>query len=199
MNFRPHVPMTEEEIRAAVSIISGEFPGGQKHSLHVTKLSLMMFDSLQPFHKMDGRDRFLLECAGMLHDIGWKEGRKDHNKRSAAMIFKDERLPLDLAERGVIALAAFAHRGSAQLELQGFFPLLSPEYQKKTLKLTGILRIADGLDYLHLSTVQEVHCVIEDEIFCDVIASSDISHEKERARTKSDLFIRAFGRNLVIR
>ena len=199
VNFRPPAQVTEGEIRAAVTIISGEFPGGQKHSLHVTKLSLMMFDSLQPFHKMDSRDRFLLECAGMLHDIGWKGGRKDHNKRSAAMIFEDERLPLDLAERGVIALSAFAHRGSAQLESHSFFHLLSPEYQKKTLKLTGILRIADGLDYLHLGTAQEVHCIIGEEIFCDVIASSDIVAEKERARTKSDLFIRAFGRNLVIR
>ena len=199
LSFRPHAVVTEEEIRTAVTVISGEFSGGQKHSLHVTQLSLMMFDSLQPFHKMDGRDRFLLECAGMLHDIGWKGGRKDHNKRSAAMIFSEERLPLDLAERGVIALAAFAHRGSAHLESQGFFQLLSPKYQKMTLKLTAILRIADGLDYLHLSTAQEVHCVIGDEILCDVIASSDISQEKERARTKSDLFIRAFGRNLVIR
>lgn len=116
------------------------------------------------------------------------------------MIFENERLPLDLAERGIIALAAFAHRGFTPLESQGFFSLLSPEYQNKTLKLTGILRIADGMDYLHLGTVQEIHCVInEREITCDVIASADVSVEKERARTKSDLFIRAFGRNLVIR
>ncbi|MDP3395629.1 MAG: CHAD domain-containing protein [Methanoregula sp.] len=199
LSFRPHAVVTEEEIRTAVTVISNEFSGGQKHSLHVTMLSQMLFDSLKPFHKMDGRDRFLLECAGMLHDIGWRGGRKDHNKRSAAIIFSEERLLLDLAERGVIALAAFAHRGSAQIESQGFFQLLSPKYQKKTLKLTAILRIADGLDYLHLGTAQEIHCVIGKEIFCDVIASSDISQEKERARTKSDLFLRAFGRNLVIR
>ena len=198
-SFRPYAQVTVDEIRAAVAIISGDFPGGQKHSLHVTNLALMLFDSLQSFHKMDVRDRFLLECAGMLHDIGWKGGRKNHNRRSASMIFEDERLPLDLSERGVIALAAFAHRGSAQPESQGFFYLLSSEYQIKTLKLTGILRIADGLDFLHLGTAQEVHCIIGDEIACDVIAASDISIEKERARIKSDLFIRAFGRNVVIR
>ncbi len=200
IRFRPLAPVPEEEIRSAVGVLAGEFPGGQKHSLHVTKLSLMLFDSLQPFHKMSERDRFLLECAGMLHDIGRKGGRKDHNRRSAAMIFEDERLPLDLEERGTIALAAFAHRGSASPESQAFFSLLSPEYRGKTLRLTGILRIADALDYLHLGTVQEVHCVIgENEIACDVIAVSDISAEKERARTKSDQFIRTFGRNLVIR
>lgn len=200
IRFRPQAPVPEAEIRCAVGIISNEFPGGQKHSLLVTKLSLMLFDSLQPFHKMSERDRFLLECAGMLHDIGWKGGRKDHNRRSAAMIFEDERLPLDLEERGTIALAAFAHRGPASPESQAFFSLLSPEYQEKTLRLTGILRIADGLDYLHLGTVQEVHCVIgENEIACDVMSVSDSSAEKERARIKSDQFIKYFGRNLVIR
>jgi hypothetical protein len=199
-SFRPYAPVPEADIRASVDIISGEYPAGRKHCLHVTKLALMLFDSLQPFHKMDGRDRFLLECAGMLHDIGWAHGRRGHNRRGAAMIFADERLPLDLTERGVIALMAFAHRGSAFPESQAFFSLLSPEYQKKTLQLTGILRIADGLDYLHLGTAQEVHCVIgEAEIACDVIATSDISVEKERARERSDLFIRAFGRNVVIR
>ncbi|MDP3565044.1 MAG: CHAD domain-containing protein, partial [Methanoregula sp.] len=198
--FRPHVMVPEADIRTAVGIISAEFQGGLKHSLQVTKLSLMLFDSLQPFHKMDRRDRFLLECAGMLHDIGWKNGRKGHNKRSAGMIFADERLPLDLAERGTIALAALAHRGQVPPESQVFFSLLSPEYQQKTLRITGILRIADGLDYLHLGTVQEVHCVIGgEEIACDVIAAADITTEKERARTKSDLFSRAFGRKMVIR
>jgi hypothetical protein len=198
--FRPHALVPEAEIRASVALISGEYPAGQKHCLHVTKLAMMLFDSLQPFHKMDGRDRFLLECAGMLHDIGWAHGRRGHNRRGAAMIFADERLPLDLTERGVIALIAFAHRGSAPPESQAFFSLLSEEYQEKTLQLTGILRIADGLDYLHLGTAEEVHCVIgEAEITCDVIATSEISIEKERAREKSDLFLRAFGRNVVIR
>ncbi|MDO9325152.1 MAG: CHAD domain-containing protein [Methanoregula sp.] len=199
MHFRPQIQVPEPEIRTAVGIISGEFPAGEKHCQQVTKLSLMLFDSLQPFHKMDLRDRFLLECAGMLHDIGWKGGRRDHNKRSAAMIFADERLSLDLSERGIIALAAFAHRGSQLPGSHPFFYLLSPEYQEKTLRITSLLRIADGLDFLHLGTVQEVHCVIDAEIFCDVIATGDISFEKERARTKSALFGTAFGRNLVIR
>lgn len=199
ITFRPLMPVPEQEIRTAVSIITGEFPAGEKHCLQVTKLALMLFDSLQPFHKMNSRDRFLLECAAMLHDIGWKGGRRDHNKRSASMIFAEERLPLDISERGIIALAAFAHRGSQLPASQPFYYLLSPENQEKTLRITSILRIADGLDFLHLETVQEVHCVIDEEISCDLVASGDISIEKERARSKSGLFGTAFGRILVIR
>lgn len=115
------------------------------------------------------------------------------------MIIAEERLPLDLSERGIIALAAFAHRGSELPASQPFYYLLSPECQEKTLRITSLLRIADGLDFLHLGTVQEVHCVIDEEISCDLIASGDISIEKERARLKSALFGETFGRNLVIR
>jgi CHAD domain-containing protein len=197
--FRPRDPVPEPEIRAVVAMISAEYPKGLDHCQLVTKLALMLFDSLLPLHKFDARDRFLLECAGMLHDIGWKFGQKNHNKRSAAMIFADERLPLDLTERGIVALAALAHRGHLTIEFHSFFSLLSEDDRKKLLILSGILRIADGLDYLHLGTAQEVHCVIGDEIFCDVTGTSDLTVEKERARTKADVFNRAFGRNLVIR
>jgi len=198
-SFRSHEQVPEPELREIVAMISGEYPEGQKHCQLVTKLALLLFDSLLPLHNLDKRDRFLLECAGILHDIGWKYGQKNHNKRSAAMIFADERLPLDLAERGIVALTALAHRGQVTVESHSFFTLLSPKDQKKILLLSSLLRIADGLDYLHLGTVQEIHCVIDTTIFCDVIGSADISVEKERARSKGDLFNRVFGRILVIR
>ncbi len=197
--FRPREPVPEPELRSIVAMISAEYPEGQAHCQLVTKLALMLFDGLVPLHKLDARDRFLLECAGMLHDIGWKFGQKNHNKRSAAMIFADERLPLDLAERGIIALAALAHRGHLTIESHSFFSLLPEEDRKKLLMLAGILRIADGLDYLHLGTAQEIHCIIDGEILCDVTGTADLTVEKERARFKADVFDRASGRTLVIR
>jgi exopolyphosphatase/guanosine-5'-triphosphate,3'-diphosphate pyrophosphatase len=77
---------------------------------------------------------------------------------------------------------------------------MSPVFQKKTCMLAAILRIADGLDYLHNASVQEVHCVISsDHVTCDVVGTGELSIEKERVRSKADLFIQAFERELVIR
>ncbi|MHB8163496.1 MAG: CHAD domain-containing protein [Methanoregula sp.] len=197
--FRPRERVPEPELRAIVAMISAEYPKGESHCQLVTKLALMLFDRLLPIHQLDARDRFLLECAGMLHDIGWKFGRNGHNKRSAAMIFADERLPLDLTERGIVALCALAHRGHLTIESHSFFTLLSDDDRKKLLMLSGILRVADGLDYLHLGTAQEIHCVIDDAILCEVTGTSDLAVEKERARSKADVFNRAFDRTLVIR
>lgn len=199
IRFRPREPVPDPELRAMVEKISGEYVEGQKHSLLVTKLSLMLFDSLMPVHNLTSRDRMLLECAGMLHDIGWKFGQKNHNKRGALMIFADERLPLDMTERGMVALLTLAHRGHVTVESHSFYSLLTSAEQKTLLLLASILRIADGLDYLHLGTVQEIHCVIDTEIVCDIVGSVDLSAEKDRARAKADLFERSFGRTLVIR
>jgi len=80
------------------------------------------------------------------------------------------------------------------------FPILPEDRQAKVLQLAALLRVADGLDYLHLGSVQEIHCVIgSGEISCDIISQADVTQERERARSKAALFARAFGRELVIR
>jgi len=198
--FRPLAMYNETEADTAVRTLAREYPGALEHSRHVTDLALMIFDSLQSLHQLGTRERFLLECAGMLHDIGWKYGQRRHNIRSADMIVSDENLPFDIPERSIIALVARSHRGNVAFESSGFFRLLSPEYQKQVLILAAILRIADGFDYLHLGTVQAVSCTSEgEEIVVNVTASGDASVEKQRAAVKSDLFTRAFNRKPVIR
>ena len=198
--FRPPTMYNETEVTTAVGTLALEYPGALEHSRHVTDLALMIFDDLQPLHQLDTRERFLLECAGMLHDIGWKYGQRRHNIRSAEMIVSDENLPFDIPERSIITLVARSHRGNVALETSGFFRLLSPEYQKQVLILAAILRIADGFDYLHLRTVQTVSCTFEgQEIVINVTVYGDASVEKQRAGLKSDLFIQAFNRKPVIR
>ena len=198
--FQPALEITTDEVQAAVGVVAARFPEGLVHHRHVTHLSLMLFDSLQPIHGMTKHDRFLLECAGMLHDIGWMVRQKRHNRLSAARIFADETIPLEIADRVTVGLIALAHRGRAMPDSHALFPLLPEDRQKTCLQLAALLRVADGLDFLHLGSVQEIHCIIgAGEISCDIISPVDTAKEKERARSKAALFARAFGRGLVIR
>ena len=190
----------DNEIRASVSDLAAVYGEGLKHSRKVTDLALMLFDDLEPLHRMGTRERFLLEYAGLLHDIGWKFGKRGHSARSADMILSDENLSLDIMDRGIIGLVAKAHRGKIRFESDGFFSLLSSHDRNNVLMLAALLRIADGLDYLHLGSTESVHCIINpQEIILEVSALRDISAEKARALLKSDLFIQVFERKLVIR
>ena len=198
--FRVPVKFAVDEIRSSVSSLSGLFPEGLMHSRKVTSLALKMFDDLAPVHRMNEHERFLLECACSLHDIGLKYGQKGHAKRSADMILSDENLPFDIIDRGIIGLISNAHRGEIRFESKGIFSLLSSKERDYLLMLASLIRIADGLDYRHLGLVESVHCLIHpEEVVIEISAKREASAEMERAREKGALFTQVFERKLVIR
>jgi CHAD domain-containing protein len=187
-------------VRSSVSALSSSFPEGIPHSRTVTLLALQIFDDLAALHQMRAHERFLLECACSLHDIGWKYGQKGHGKRSMDMIVSDDTLPFCITDRGMIGLISAAHRGNARLDSEGFFSLLSAEQRKHVLMLASLIRIADGLDYLHLGSVTTVRCSAgTDEVVIETSVQRNASAEIERALRKGDLFMQVFERTLVIR
>jgi len=198
-SFRPEGSYQDDEAAELVNVLADIYPGTRSHCLHVTMLALRLFDDLQHMHNLGLHDRFLLGCAGHLHDIGWKYGQQGHNRRGAAMVFTDQTLPFDLKERGLLAFVVLSHRGKIRLLKQPYLDFISPEHRKKALMLAAILRIADGLDYPHTGSVQDVNCSLcGDEILCTITGTGDMTVEKERARGKADLFGQVFGRPLVI-
>ena len=191
---------SEGAIRSSVSTLAGQYPEGVLHTRNVTALALTMFDDLIHLHRMGARERFLLESACSLHDIGWKYGQKAHAKHSADMIISDEQLLLDLNERYIVALVSRVHRGNASPESNDIFSLLTPKARESALMLASLIRIADAFDYSHNGSVRSVHCTIRPEdVVIEISAVHDASSELERARLKGDLFIRIFKRALVIR
>jgi CHAD domain-containing protein len=198
--FRFPAKPGEDEIRSSVSALARQFPEGMGHCRKVTDLALSIFDDLLSLHQMGAHERFLLECTGLLHDIGWKFGHKGHSKRSADMIISDEHLALDLHDRAIIGLVAQAHRNNVRFESRGLFSLLSSKERDSVMMLASFIRIADGLDYLHHGSVDSIHCSAHpDSVIMEISATGDVRLELQRAGMKGDLFIRVFNRQLVIR
>lgn len=199
--FVPVPAWDEEALRMAAENLAATFPEGLGHHRTVTRLVLMLFDQLQALHDLTLRDRALLECAGMLHDIGWLgNGSKCHATRSAYRIFSTMVLPLDLPDRSIVGLVALAHRGKVRIESHPLFLLLGTEEREKVLMLAALIRIADGLDALHTGSVHEIRCILGGtDIVCEITASGDVTCEKERAQTRSDLFTRVYRRSMVVR
>ncbi len=197
--YRPRSPYSDLYATDAVRHLAQEYPDGQPHSRHVTALALRLFDDLHSLHNLKPHDRSLLEWAGLLHDIGWKSGQTGHNRYGAERVFSDETLPFDLEERGILAFIVLSHRGKVRLTYP-YLDFVSPQYRKNVLMLAAILRIADGLDYLHTGSVHEIHCILSTgEVACTVTGTRDITAEKERAQSKEDLFLQVFEKRLVIR
>jgi CHAD domain-containing protein len=189
-----------DQIRLEVNDIASEYPEVLTHVRHVTSLSLSLFDQTISVHQFGLRERSLLEYAGLLHDIGWRYGHKEHSSKSRDMILRDERIQLDLTSRAIVGIVAWTHRKMVVPEDDPLYSLLPAESQRTAVILAGILRLADGLDYLHSSGISGISCTVTtDAVIIDVEAPGDVSSERSRAQAKSDLLSRAFSFTVEIR
>lgn len=74
-----------------------------KHTKQVTRIALKIFDDLQNLHRLGSTERFYLECAGILHDIGvHTQGAKGHHKASLNIILTTPILQFNNKERLII-------------------------------------------------------------------------------------------------
>ncbi|MBI0582899.1 MAG: CHAD domain-containing protein [Methanomassiliicoccus sp.] len=167
-----------------------------QHAENVLRLATSLFRQLKPLHGLGGHDRFLLEAACLLHDVGTTEGMKGHNRTSYRLIMESP-LPLDPDDRTMVACLARYHRKRPPREEDPEIAGLDDKDRRRLRSLASILRIADGLDYGHVGRVKEVECAIqESEVIIRVRSDNEWSAELEAAERKADMFRSTFGRRV---
>lgn len=197
--FLPDTVIQENMVREGVMRAMHTSPESAAHSRHVASLSLQIFDQLVEFHHLSEKERRWLEFGALLHDIGFKEGKKGHARRSALLISTDEQIPLSLQERGVVGLLAHSHRGRGTFERSGYYRLLTADEQQSIRILAGVLRVADGLDGTHRGKIASLTCTSSDDgITLLVSARSDCSREISMVLSKAGLFEHTFMKILKI-
>ena len=121
-----------------------------KHSLHVSRLALQLYDGLAVNGKgseSSGRARTVLQTAALLHDVGRSRAERNHHKVSYKMI---RRLapPLGWSERDLLAagIVASYHTGVLPQAAQKTLRSLPPGQRRDITRLGGILRMANAFD-----------------------------------------------------
>jgi putative phosphoesterase len=184
----------EEVLKTARSISYNE-----GHSSQVTRLAMRLFDELGELHGLGAEERFWLQCAGILHDIGWIEGQKGHHKTSLRIILAEPHLPFDERERNIVGSIARYHRRKLPNKGHRHFAALRRDERQKVKALSAILRVADGLDFTQQSLVKDITSEVSPEqVVINCAVSGEAENEKKRAMEKGDLFERVFNRNLTI-
>ncbi len=182
----------------AVLALAKECKYEREHAHQVERLALEIFDRLGRLHKLGQAERFLLQCAAILHDIGWMEGQKGHHKTALRIIMDSPVLRFDLPTRRIIGLIARYHRKAMPKEQHTYFCDLDAKDRDTVRKLAGILRVADGLDRMHQSKVKDISCRVDGkriEIVCCSAVSLDA--EFDAAKDKGTLLEDAFAGKLV--
>jgi exopolyphosphatase/guanosine-5'-triphosphate,3'-diphosphate pyrophosphatase len=160
------------------------------HSLHVTRLALSIFDQLfPPGDEKTANERDLLEAASVLHDVGYFINYTQHHKHSYHLIVHSHLVGFSPREIAIIANVARYHRRAEPKPQHENFATLSRPDQKLVVKLSAILRLADGLDRSHSQRIQEVRCEKrKKQLMLFLISDKDIAIEIWGAKQKAGLF-----------
>jgi exopolyphosphatase/guanosine-5'-triphosphate,3'-diphosphate pyrophosphatase len=126
------------------------------HALQVQRLTLRLFDAIGERLGCTPEDRATLADAALLHDVGYHINYDRHHKHSYHLILHAELLGITPSEQVVIANVARYHRGAPPKKKHRTFANLDRELREQVVRLSAILRVADGFDRGHVGAVGEL-------------------------------------------
>ncbi len=186
-------PAALEEVLALMSAREKEQP----HVQHVARLAVHLFDELEDLHGLGDDDRFLLESAALLHDIGWSvaPAGRGHHRESARLIREHAWQHFNPTSVNLLALVARYHRKSPPDLEHEEFAALAPRERERVQLLAGLLRIADGLDHSHAQAVEHLSAeIVPGRVILHLSSRRPLAGEVGAAQRKSDLAEAIFRR-----
>ena len=175
----------------------------RRHVEQVRHLALSLFDQIGDAMGSDQEERALLEAAALLHDVGQLVSYRRHHRHSYQLIMHAERLGLSARDRALVALVSRYHRKAGPTKRHEDFARLEAPERAIVRRLSGMLRVADGLDRGHTSAVEGLAAALDDDQLTITVAprfaGADLSLECWSAARKADVLEKQLGREVVIR
>lgn len=153
------------------------------HAIRCATFAGALFDGIHVRLELARDDRRLAVVAALLHDAGYLRGPRDHHRKSydiVSMLI----LPGWSRQDQVIAACAARYHGRTMpnIEHAGFGEMDTSE-QRRTRRLSAIVRLAVACDASHLGVVTSVSAsASDDDIELTVTARTEPSVDRDRLR-----------------
>jgi exopolyphosphatase/guanosine-5'-triphosphate,3'-diphosphate pyrophosphatase len=171
----------------------------EAHCEHVATLATQLFDCLEEPYDLPLFGREILQAAAYLHDIGYLIGHAKHHKHAYHLILHGDLPAFSAREVELIANIARYHRRAYPKKKHESFARLSKPDRRIVRHLSGILRIADGLDRTQTHAVTRLDCQIKKKsIRILVTAPAPPQVELWDANRKAGLFEKVFERQVKL-
>ena len=171
----------------------------ERHCEHVAELCGWLFDALRDGFALPPPGRDILQAAALLHDVGYLINHEKHHKHAYHLIMHGDLHGFSAREIELIANVARYHRRAFPKRRHRNFARLDRGERRLVRRLSGILRVADGLDRTHAQVVTGVRCRTgEGRVRVRVTATRDPAIELDDAQRKAGLFERAFRSELTL-
>lgn len=183
-----------QQILSLTRNLGAKYHYERAHAEAVENLSLKIFDTMNPLHGLPERDRFLLQVAAILHDIGKYVNLRRHYFYSYRLILSSDIIGFTEREKEVVANIAHYHSKGTPSDLDGNFARLNRDEKVKVAKLASMIRLADAIDRSHRQ--KALNCDLrlrEDTLEIYVVPLDDFSLEQWTFSDKADFFENVHG------
>ena len=173
----------------------------EQHALHVTDMTMRLFDGWAPLHHLDARDRKLLYSAAMLHDIGISINYYDHTRHSAYLVENARLFGLTHREQILTAVIAGWHSSiSAKLMRNRLYnEFLDETDWTKARKMASILAVANSFDSTHRQLITNPMASVSANTATVVVnTDGDCSLEIQAVEKQRKAFQRELGAELQV-
>jgi exopolyphosphatase/guanosine-5'-triphosphate,3'-diphosphate pyrophosphatase len=142
-------------LRSVLQCIA-KFQAPVKHTEHVAKLALELFDGLRDRHHLDASARELLQFAALLHDVGSVIGYDGHGEHSYYIIKNANLRGMTAEELELIAIIAHYHGKARPRKRDRAYRALAKPQRRMVRWLSAILCVAESLDRSHYQLIRSL-------------------------------------------
>ncbi len=129
---------------------------------HVISLATQLFDQLDAIHGLNGQHRELLGHACLVYDVGLFVNFQNYQKHSRYIILNSGLRGFNNEEILILSHLARYHRKTGPKKRHRKFKAMDKKQRRLVRKLSGILRIAVGLDKTKNQWVERLECDVEE-------------------------------------
>jgi len=165
----------------------------------VASIGHMLFQALQPLHRLPPAYGKLLEAAAYLLDVGHYVSSSRHHKHSWYVVANSDLAGFTERERLSIAALCRYHRRSMPSPMHDSWQALTPDERRTLYLLIPLLRLADNLDRGHDQRIQGVECRVRDgQVVLHVNAVGDIDLEQWAAERAGEVFQQVYEKAISV-
>jgi exopolyphosphatase / guanosine-5'-triphosphate,3'-diphosphate pyrophosphatase len=179
---------------------------GEKYKFDVEHAQLVaqhagrLFDQSRALHHLDEEYKLLLEVGALLHDIGHFINTVDHNKHGYYILKASPLIGLSEIQQDIVANIMLFHRKSTPSIQDDSFRVLTPKDRLVVIKLSALLRLADGFDVSHTGRVKDNQLERNKNTWkIKLLGEGDLMLERWTLEKRQKLFQDVFGVKLEIR
>jgi CHAD domain-containing protein/HD superfamily phosphodiesterase len=161
--WRSQLPQGEQvesialsRLRLWASLLDPDF----KHSQHVARLALQLYDGLPPTAGTESREeRKVLQLAALLHDVGLSRKDKAHHKTTQKLITRlNPPLGWNQEKMKMVAAVARYHRGALPRAGQKVLAGFTVSQRQTAIRLAAVLRLANAFDADRSGRIERLAC-----------------------------------------